>query len=82
LSSRGELCLIEVKLSLGYGGETLCSPLHSSKQKRVFTPGTKGTKFTPRGKLWLLKTGLSLATSSCAQTKNLLLGLLLGLLGH
>jgi hypothetical protein len=35
--ARGEFCHLGVKLSPG--GETLCSPLHMSKQFRVFTPG-------------------------------------------
>jgi hypothetical protein len=37
LSPRIEFCSLGVKLSPG--GEILCSPLHSSKQLRVFTPG-------------------------------------------
>jgi hypothetical protein len=48
LSPRGELSPLGVKLSPG--GETLCSPLHSFEQWRVFTPGgeRRGEHF-PRG---------------------------------
>jgi hypothetical protein len=41
------------------GAKTLCSPLHSSKEKSVFTPGverkdehsTKGSNFAPGGQV-------------------------------
>jgi hypothetical protein len=60
---QGQNCPPGVKLSPG--GEIHCSPLHSSKQYRVFTPGEEqrgkhspngqssplGVKFTPRGKV-------------------------------
>jgi hypothetical protein len=68
LSPRSEFWPLGVKLSPG--DEIICSPLHSSKHYRVFTPrgqsSSLGAKFIPRCKLhpwgWtlLLKTGLSL----------------------
>jgi hypothetical protein len=59
LSPRCEFCPLGVNLSPG--GKTLCSPLHSSKQLRVFTPGlniTPGGQISPLGPGMKLRMGL------------------------
>jgi hypothetical protein len=49
LSPRGEFCPPRGEFFTS-GGEILCSPVHSSKQKRVLPPGgNKGVNIPPRG---------------------------------
>jgi hypothetical protein len=53
---QGQNCPPGVKLSPG--GEIHCSPLHSSKQYRVFTPGEEQRgKHSPRGQRGEVKNG-------------------------